>query len=339
MYRKEVKAQKNIFYLALYIALFPQLIAGPIVRYSTIEEQIVGRTISFEDFSVGARRFVYGFCKKVLLANNLAIVAENGFGLDEVNGANSLYLWLAAICFSLQIYYDFSGYSDMAIGLGRMFGFHFDENFNYPYMSRSVTEFWRRWHISLGTWFRDYVYIPLGGSRVGPFHHFINIFVVWLLTGIWHGANFTFIAWGLWYFLLLVLEKYIVKPEKRSSIWLRNIWRVITLLCVIFGWVLFNSDGVGIGVQYCLAMLGITGGGFHLDAYLLSSLREYGFFVFAGIVFAAPIADILQKKIMGKRILQSVYAVLEPILSMLLFLWAISFLILGAHNPFIYFNF
>ena len=339
VYRKEVKAQKNIFYLALYIALFPQLIAGPIVRYSTIEEQIVGRTVSFEDFSVGARRFVYGFCKKVLLANNLAIVAENGFGLDEVSGANSLYLWLAAICFSLQIYYDFSGYSDMAIGLGRMFGFHFDENFNYPYMSRSVTEFWRRWHISLGTWFRDYVYIPLGGSRVGPFHHFINIFVVWLLTGIWHGANFTFIAWGLWYFLLLVLEKYIVKPEKRSSIWLRNIWRVITLLCVIFGWVLFNSDGVGIGVQYCLAMLGITGDGFHLDAYLLSSLREYGFFVFAGIVFAAPIADILQKKIMGKRILQSVYAVLEPILSMLLFLWAISFLVLGAHNPFIYFNF
>lgn len=338
VYRRETKAQKNFFYLALYISFFPQLIAGPIVRYSTIEKQIEYRETSFENFSVGAKRFIYGFCKKILLANNLSIVAENGFGLGDVSKANSLYLLLSAVCFSLQIYYDFSGYSDMAIGLGRMFGFRFDENFNYPYVSASLTEFWRRWHISLGTWFRDYVYIPLGGSRVKVGRHVINFLIVWLLTGIWHGANYTFIAWGLWYFFLLVIEKYIVKPERIKNALIKFMWRLITLLCIVFGWVLFNARDIGFAKQYICALLGITGNGYYIDGYLLSTLQEYGFFIIVAVLFAFPVPGILYKS----RLFHSkkdYLSIAEPLVGMVLFLWAVSYLILGVHNPFIYFNF
>lgn len=196
VYRRKVTVQKNPFYLALYISFFPQLVAGPIVRYITIAEQIEHRKTTFYDFGEGARRFMLGFCKKILLANNLAAAAARTFSITDLAASNPGYLWLGSICYSLQIYYDFSGYSDMAIGIGKMFGFHFEENFNYPYISKSVTEFWRRWHISLGQWFRDYIYFPLGGSRVNPGRHIFNLFVVWMLTGLWHGANYTFVAWG-----------------------------------------------------------------------------------------------------------------------------------------------
>ena len=212
IYYGRAKAQQSVLAVGLYIALFPQLIAGPIVRYETIEQQIEHRVENIADFSSGMMRFIYGLGKKVLIANYMGAVADNIF-----DGGGSLSLataWYGAFAYTLQIYFDFSGYSDMAIGLGRMFGFHFMENFNYPYISRSATEFWRRWHISLGTWFRDYVYIPLGGNRVTRRRWVYNLFVVWALTGIWHGANWTFLCWGLWYFVLLLVEKLTGFPEK-----------------------------------------------------------------------------------------------------------------------------
>ena len=218
--------------VGLYIALFPQLIAGPIVRYETIEQQIEYRVENIADFSSGMMRFIYGLGKKVVIANYMGVVADNIF-----DGGGSLSLataWYGAFAYTLQIYFDFSGYSDMAIGLGRMFGFHFMENFNYPYISRSATEFWRRWHISLGTWFRDYVYIPLGGNRVTRRRWVYNLFVVWALTGIWHGANWTFLCWGLWYFVLLLVEKLTGFPEK-----LGPLAHVYALLAIVLGWTVF----------------------------------------------------------------------------------------------------
>ena len=206
--RDRGKVQRNPLKVALYISFFPQLIAGPIVKYETVAEEIDGRRENWADFSAGVCRFLVGLGKKVLLANQLAVVADFAYGL-EAGELSTGMAWLGAVCYTMQIYFDFSGYSDMAIGMGRMFGFHFLENFNYPYLSRSITEFWRRWHISLSTWFRDYVYFPLGGSRVDRrWKHIRNLFVVWLLTGIWHGAAWTFVLWGLYYFVLLVLEKY-----------------------------------------------------------------------------------------------------------------------------------
>lgn len=295
IYRGTVKVQKNPLYLALYISFFPQLIAGPIVRYSSIEKQIIDRVHSTDKFAEGARRFMLGFAKKVILANNLSVVVTDVFSMDIIS-ANPVILWLGSVCFTLHIYYDFSGYSDMAIGLGKIFGFDFEENFNYPYISKSITEFWRRWHISLGEWFRDYVYIPLGGSRVPVSRHLINMFIVWTLTGIWHGANYTFVCWGLGYFILLVIEKYIIKPEKRKNIFIRTVWQLVTLFCINFGWVIFNSASVKDGIRYCSAMLGKYGIIPVIDDKLIRYFREYGFFIIMGILFATPIVKIIEKK-------------------------------------------
>ena len=336
VYRKTVRVQKNPLYVALYISFFPQLIAGPIVRYSTVEEQIRNRKCSAEQFSEGARRFMLGFCKKVILANNLAIVAQNTFSTD-VTTSNILYLWLGSICFSLQIFYDFSGYSDMAIGLGKLFGFRFEENFNYPYISKSVTDFWRRWHISLSQWFRDYVYIPLGGSKVPWPRQIFNMFVVWVLTGIWHGANYTFIVWGMGYFLLLLVEKYLIKPSKRNPV-LQVFWQIITLICVNFGWVVFNSSSLINGAKYCLAMIGYYNHNFSIDPDIIFTLRQYGVFIALGILFSTPIMHVLNKRIISTRF-STFSALVTPFAYGLIFLWGVSFLILGAHNPFIYFNF
>ena len=337
VYRGTVQVQKNPLYVALYISFFPQLIAGPIVRYSTIEDQISNRKCTLEGFAEGGRRFMLGFAKKVILANNLAVVASEIFAMDA-KSANPLLLWLGSICFSLQIFYDFSGYSDMAIGLGRIFGFKFLENFDYPYISRSVTEFWRRWHISLGQWFRDYVYIPLGGSRVSVPRHIFNLFVVWLLTGLWHGAGNRFLLWGMEYFALLVVEKYVVKPEKRNNVFIRVIWRIVTLLMVNFGWVIFNSASCTRGITYCLAMVGRYNVPFRIDASVLRYCREYGFFIAAGIVFSTPIARKIAGRLENTKASYAV-GVLKPVAYGIIFLWAVSYIILGAHNPFIYFNF
>lgn len=341
VYRKKVDVQKNIFYVALYISFFPQLIAGPIVRYATIAEQIEKRTTSLEKFGEGARRFMLGFCKKVILANNLALVAEIPFSSasEEIVTYSAAMLWLGSISYTLQIFYDFSGYSDMAIGLGKMFGFTFEENFNYPYISKSVTEFWRRWHISLGQWFRDYVYIPLGGSRVGTCRHIFNLLVVWLLTGLWHGANDTFVAWGLGYFILLVIEKYLIKPESRKWKPVQILWQIVTLVCVNFGWVIFNASGIKFGINYCLGMIGFFGNGFAIDAEVLRLCREYGFYIVAGILFSTPLMKWLGQKFDRVMWIKSAKTIVLPLGYMIIFLWAVSFLILGAHNPFIYFNF
>ncbi|MDE6750096.1 MAG: MBOAT family protein [Lachnospiraceae bacterium] len=337
VYRGTVEVQKNLLYVALYISFFPQLIAGPIVRYSTIAEQISRRVCNLEKFAEGGRRFLLGFAKKVILANNLSVIATEIF-IKDIQTTNPLLLWVGSVCYSLQIFYDFSGYSDMAIGLGKIFGFELEENFNYPYISRSVTEFWRRWHISLGQWFRDYLYIPLGGSRVAVPRHIFNMFVVWALTGIWHGARYTFIVWGLGYFILLVIEKYLVKPEKRKNRFVKIIWQIVLLLCVNFGWVIFNSGGIRSGFTYCAAMLGIYHNPFVVDGAIIRYAREYGFFIIAGILFATPIAGMISSKIKGSR-LESLADVVIPVGYGFVFLWAVSYIILGAHNPFIYFNF
>lgn len=337
VYRRNVDVQKNPLYLALYISFFPQLIAGPIVRYSTIAGQITNRICSTDKFAEGIRRFFGGFGKKVIIANNLSVVAGEAFGMDFMQ-ANPILLWIGSICYSLQIYYDFSGYSDMAIGLGKIFGFDFDENFNYPYISKSITEFWRRWHISLGQWFRDYVYIPLGGSRVSAHKHIFNMLVVWLLTGIWHGANYTFIVWGLEYFILIVIEKYIVKLERRQNVIIRILWQIFTLFCVNFGWVIFNASGIHEGINYCLAMLCRYQNQISIDAQVIRCLREYGIFIILGIVFSTPLMKRVKEKINETKLLKCADIVI-PIGYGVVFLWSVSYIILGAHNPFIYFNF
>ena len=337
VYRGTVKVQKNPLYVALYISFFPQLIAGPIVRYHDIEKQLSVRSCDVILFGDGVKRFLIGFCKKVILANNLAIVAEEVFGM-QITTVNPLVLWLGSICYSLQIFYDFSGYSDMAIGLGKMFGFTFAENFNYPYISRTVTEFWRRWHISLSFWFRDYVYIPLGGSRGSVSKNIRNMLVVWLLTGLWHGANFTFIFWGLGYFVLLVFEKYLLKPSERKNRLLKFFWQIITLLCVNWGWVIFNSLSLKSGLRYCLSMLGFYVRRFEWDAAMQLYTREYGVYLFFGLLFTIPFTKVLETKIAGSKAAR-IQNIMIPLICAALFLWAVSYLVLGAHNPFIYFNF
>lgn len=337
VFRGTVAVQRNILDLALFISFFPQLIAGPIVRYSAIEKQITERKCSPDKFAEGTRRFFLGFGKKVLLANNLSEIVGEVFSMD-MTVANPLILWIGSICFSLQIYYDFSGYSDMAIGLGKIFGFEFEENFNYPYISKSVGEFWRRWHISLGRWFRDYVYIPLGGSRVAIPRQVFNLLIVWIITGVWHGANYNFIIWGLGYFVLLVLEKFIIKPDKKNNVLFTAFWRIITLLSVNFGWVIFNSSGLNSGIEFCKGMLGLNSVSASVDADCLRYLREYGVLILLGVVFATPLVKNINQELKTTKIGHAI-ELLSPILYGLIFLCGVSYIILGANNPFIYFNF
>lgn len=333
-----IPAQKNPFYVGLYIALFPQLIAGPIVRYTTIMDQIEERTITVDGFCHGMLRFLYGFNKKILLANLLAKVADAAFGADVLSTGMA---WLGAICYSLQIFFDFCGYSEMAIGLGEMFGFHFLENFNYPYISKTVTEFWRRWHISLGTWFRDYVYFPLGGSRVeSKLRLVFNLAVVWFATGIWHGANWTFLLWGILHGLVIVVEKLSGIPKKvEENKGISVVYRILTLLVVVFGWVLFRADSVEVGFSYIATMLG-TGNGGLADSTFLYYLRENVILLPVGILFALPVVKQLKEKLSEKG--ETVATVCDYIgcgVQILLFVVSVSFLVMDAHNPFIYFNF
>ena len=334
-------AQKNPAYLGLYISLFPQLIAGPIVRYSTIAEQINSRKITVDAFSEGVITFLRGFNKKILLANVLAEVADAAFGASD---ATVGLAWLGALCYMLQIYFDFGGYSDMAIGLGKMLGFRFEKNFDYPYISRSVTEFWRRWHISLGTWFRDYVYFPLGGSRVKSKALLVrNLFVVWLLTGIWHGAEWTFILWGLMYGLLIMTEKFLRIPKKLEipgNKTGKTLYRVFTLAMVLLGWVLFRSDNLAQAGIYLQTMFGLNHHPFS-DDKLIFYLRDYRTVLIAGILCSTPIFAWLKKKLAGFG--EGTRAALTEAfvwgVQLVLFLCSVGALLMGAHNPFIYFNF
>lgn len=328
VYRGNGAVQKNPFNVALYIAFFPQLIAGPIVRYQTIASQINYRKENFNDFSDGVYRFLLGFCKKVLIANNVASVADEIFGSSEISVATA---WIGAIAYTLQIFFDFAGYSEMAIGLGKMFGFHFLENFNYPYISKSVSEFWRRWHISLGSWFRDYVYFPLGGSRVKKKSRLVfNLFVVWLLTGVWHGANWTFILWGLLYFVLLAVEKLTKFPEK-----LKFFSHIYTMLFVIIGWVLFRADSLSFAFDYLKTMFFVSGAEM-FDSKTLFFLDNYKFYLIAGIIACFPIAPKIKEKI---KINKNVYEFIASVALLITFIISLTFTIKGSYNPFIYFNF
>lgn len=339
VYRGDAPVQKNPFYVGLYIAFFPQLIAGPIVRYETIAGQIERRTITFDDFSQGTKRFVVGMCKKVLLANTFAVVADASFAITAPAGHSVAFAWLGALAYSFQILFDFSGYSDMAIGLGRMFGFHFLENFDYPYLAKSVSEFWRRWHISLSTWFRDYVYFPMGGSRVERKSRLVfNLFVVWLLTGVWHGASWNFAAWGLFYFVLLTFEKLTRIPGNLKSRPGRVLYQAFTLLCVQIGWVLFRATNLPNAVRYGLDMFGLRGNAW-IDGQAILYFRENWVFLVFATLCAAPFFRRLKQATARFPAIFRLVAAFSVAMYLGLFLLSISYLVVGAYNPFIYFNF
>lgn len=333
-----IPAQKNPAYLGLYIAFFPQLIAGPIVRYTTIMDQIEDRRVTRADFTQGGLRFLIGLSKKMLIANVLAELVHIAFASSLPSVCMA---WLGAIAYTLQIFFDFSGYSDMAIGMGRMFGFHFLENFDYPYISRTVTEFWRRWHISLGSWFRDYVYFPLGGSRVASRGRLVfNLAVVWLLTGVWHGADWTFILWGMLHGAVIIFEKLTGLPRRLEGHPAAGaVYRVFTLLVVIFGWVLFRADTAYTGLAYIRAMLGLRGAAF-ADSAFIFYLKEYGVTLFIGILASMPIMRGIRARVCahGARA-EAAYGALAVAAQLVLLVVCVSFLVIGAYNPFIYFNF
>jgi D-alanyl-lipoteichoic acid acyltransferase DltB (MBOAT superfamily) len=343
IYRGKGKVQKNPLNAALYITLFPQLIAGPIVRYETIAGQINHRSFNLDDFSLGVKRFIIGLSKKVIIANTVAIIADRAFNPAGVSDLTILMAWLGIISYTLQIYFDFSGYSDMAIGLGLMFGFYFNENFDYPYISKSVTEFWRRWHISLGMWFRDYVYFPLGGSRVEKKSRLVfNLFIVWILTGIWHGASWNFIFWGFFYFVLLTFEKISGIPKKleeKGGIF-PQLYRIFTIFCVMLGWIFFRADGLKNGAKYVFAMFGGNG-----KAGIAGELAKFllwdGFVILiAGIIACIPIVRLVKEKLpsMGYGVSGRLKTAKQLVISAL-FIICISYLAVSSYNPFIYFNF
>lgn len=331
VYRKRGKVQYNPLNVGLYISLFPQLIAGPIVRYETIAEQIEHRVENVLDFSAGVTRFCIGLGKKVLIANNMALIADNAFGLiinNEFQGSVGM-AWLGAIAYTFQIFFDFSGYSDMAIGLGQMFGFRFEENFRYPYISKTVSEFWRRWHISMQTWFRDYVYFPMGGSRVPLPRLVLNLFVVWLLTGIWHGANWTFIAWGLMYFVILTFEK--LTGLSKKEYWWGHIY---TMLLVVIGWVIFRSTGMGSAFLYIKAMFGIGAKGL-IDKAVWAYIAQNWIYFILALIGSVPLMPWIDNKLKKNKAWQVVYAVGIMVCVVV----SVSFISNNAYNPFIYFNF
>lgn len=340
--RKDAKVEKNPFYVGLYVAFFPQLVAGPIVRYTDIAEQIRHRKFEASVFFEGCCQFISGMGKKVLLSNALAIVADRIFNLSvlghHVVNIPAALAWVGLVAYTLQIFFDFSGYSEMAIGLGRMFGFEFLENFNYPYISQSVGEFWRRWHISLGTWFKEYVYIPLGGSRVANNDRMVfNTFVVWFLTGIWHGAEWTFIIWGLWNLVFLLMERLIKWDERRIPRVLRHVY---LMSVVMLGWLFFRTIDFYQAAQYMLNLFGMNNNGFKSDMALMF-IREYWvFFVFA-LLFSTPVAKNFGKLMKGELmgIWGDIYSFLMPLGYIMVFMICITFLAKGNYNPFIYFNF
>ena len=368
VYRGNAEVQKNPISFGAYVVLFPQLIAGPIVRYVDVARELNSRTHSWEKVSEGLRRFIFGLAKKILIANTLGELTSIFRASDE---KSVLFYWIYAIAFSLHIYFDFSGYSDMAIGLGKVFGFHFIENFNYPYMSKSIAEFWRRWHMSLGTWFRDYVYIPLGGNRVGKWRWVFNVLVVWMLTGMWHGAAWNFVLWGLLYAVFLLLEKWIPWLTKMPTV----LRRLYTLLAVMIGFVLFNAadlkealtdvgglvgyggmtSSVWEGIKAAFANAGSLGDVFadlaeafrtirinwvpFVSAETLYYLRSYAVVLIVGIVGATPLVKNTVVKLSGGKVTGRVMAIAEPIVLIALLALCTAYLVDGSFNPFLYFRF
>ncbi len=327
LYRGTAQVQKNIIHFGTYVSLFPQLIAGPIVRYVDVAREINSRSHSWENFRLGMRRFIIGLAKKILIANQLGELTNIFRQADE---KSVLFYWVYAVAFALHVYFDFSGYSDMAIGLGRVFGFHFIENFNYPYMSRSIAEFWRRWHMSLGTWFRDYVYIPLGGNRVSKGRWVFNTLVVWMLTGLWHGAAWNFILWGLLYAAFLLLEKFVPFLQKMPDI----LRRTYTLLIVLLGFVLFNATTLQEALSDIGGMFGLNGVPL-ITAETLYYLRSYAVLFIVGILGSTVVVKNAAQRLEHK----SIGAVLEPIVLIALLLVCTAYLVDGSFNPFLYFRF
>lgn len=338
VYKGHGKVQKNPLNVALYISLFPQLIAGPIVRYETVAKQIESRKETLEGFSYGIERFIIGLSKKVLIANTIGLIADEIFKLPNTH-MSVILSWIGIVSYTLQIYFDFSGYSDMAIGLGQMFGFKFLENFNYPYVSRSITEFWRRWHISLSTWFRDYVYIPLGGNRVGKVRLLLNILIVWFLTGLWHGAAWNFILWGLYYGLILIMEKlFLGKIMEKLP---RVLQHIYTMLLVILGWLLFRADSFGSAMTYLSAMFGGKTTPF-MNPQTIYYLVENKFILIIAIIACLPIIPKIKKRLENiSTNWVKVFTIdyLKPIFLVALFLLCIMYLTNSTFNPFIYFRF
>lgn len=339
VYRGTATVQKNPLNIGLYVSFFPQLVAGPIVRYQTIADQINERHENFDDFSYGVKRFIIGFSKKIILSNNMALVADAVFSTPDCQ-RSILYAWMGAIAYAFQILFDFSGYSDMAIGLGKMFGFHFLENFDYPYISKSVSEFWRRWHMSLGQWFRDYVYFPLGGSRVHSKKRLVfNLLVVWSLTGIWHGASWNFIFWGLLYFVLLTFEKLSGYPRKFEKSWQKNLYQFFTMLCVLLGWVFFRAENMHSAVAFCKSLIGLTHNTW-IDGSVIRTFQQYKFFYLFSFLCATPFFKNVKKTIYShSKTARTILNIFSVPMYMFLLFWSISYIMIGSHNPFIYFNF
>ena len=333
LYWGKVGVQKNYFRLLLYVSFFPQLIAGPIVRYETVEKEISDRKTTLDGFISGFKRFIWGLAKKVIVANNVAIFCDYVYNNYSSYGSN--ILWVAAVCYTLQIYFDFSGYSDMAIGLGKMFGFNFLENFNYPYIATSINDFWRRWHISLSTFFRDYVYIPLGGNRVSKIKFIRNIFIVWLLTGIWHGASYNFILWGLYYAILLLIEKmvtgkYIEKLPKVLKI-------LYSLFFITLGWVIFRVENINDLILVIKKMFSFNNTSFvtlfNNNAMLISTAP----YIILGIFLSLPIDKWFKEKVDKSN--SVILTLIEDLILGVLFGISIMFLVSNSYNPFIYFRF
>ena len=339
VYMGKVDATDSFLNVGLYVSFFPQLVAGPIVRFTDIADAINNRKESIDGFSSGVVRFLIGLSKKVLIANNMALVADAAWKLiigDRLEASVAM-AWLGAISYTLQIYFDFSGYSDMAIGLGKIFGFDFPENFKHPYIATSLTEFWRRWHISLSSWFRDYVYIPLGGSRRGEARTYINLMIVWLLTGIWHGANYTFVVWGLLYGILLMIEKVLCghKAIRKQSLIQRIFGHLYTMIVVTLAWVIFRSDSINDAVIYILGMFG-RGSGKLVDRVFVAYLKQNICFYIPAIIGCMPILESLELKFGEKN---PIYNVAFGATVLAGFVISVSYIINNGYNPFIYFNF
>lgn len=335
VYRNDVKVEKNFFVYLTYVSMFPQLIAGPIVRFTTINEEIHERNIDFKGFSNGLIRFMEGLFKKVLLANNIGILWDTISASSSVSVASA---WLGAVAFTLQLYFDFSAYSDMAIGIGEMLGFHFLENFNYPLIAKSVTDFWRRWHISLSTWFRDYVYIPLGGNRKGKVKHIRNILIVWAVTGLWHGASWNFVLWGVYYGVLLTLEKYVW--GKLLSKLPKIAQHFYTIFIILVGFVIFVFDDFSHLNNFLKFMFGLNGNQV-IDETFVFYLINYGAFLVIAIIFSGPIYPVIRKHLLNinSKKGKTIVAVVTAVGYVSLLVLATSYLVSNTYNPFLYFRF
>ncbi len=336
VYQNKVKTEHNFINYMTYVSMFPQLVAGPIVRYETVSEELKKRKITFEGFSDGLIRFCTGLFKKVLIANQIGTLWDISF--EHFGEISAMAAWLGVLAYAFQIYFDFSGYSDMAIGMGKMLGFTYPENFNYPYISKSITEFWRRWHISLSTWFKLYVYIPLGGNKKGVFRNIINLLIVWSLTGFWHGASYTFLLWGFYYAVLLILEKFVFANivKKMPAV----LGHTCTLFLILLSWVMFAIDDFDEMIMYFKTMF--TGNGYGLvDDFFVYNLKNYGFVLVLAAVFSTPVYRMACEKVhnLQKNKYKNIICIFASIAFVALFIVTMSFLVRNTYNPFLYFRF